>query len=201
MDLSIVEKNLRDRGYIVTSFRTASEAAEYLNRQIDHQTVGFGGSVTLQQMGLFETLQSHNTVFWHQRTPEGKTSKEVRAEASAANIYLSSVNGLAETGEIINIDGTCNRIASIFYGHEKVYLVVGENKIEKDYDRALYRARNVASPLNAKRLGVKTPCAVRGDRCYDCKSPERICRGLSVLWEKPMAGEIEVILIHEELGY
>lgn len=200
MDFSAVEENLRDRGYIVTSFVTASEAAEYLNKQIDRQTVGFGGSVTLRQMGLFESLQSHNTVFWHWM-PEGKTNKEVIAEANAANIYLSSVNGLAETGEIINIDGNCNRIASVLYGHEKVYLVVGENKIEKDYDSALYRARNVASPLNAKRLGAKTPCAVRGDKCYDCKSPERICKGLSVLWEKPKSGEFEVILIHEKLGY
>ena len=66
---------------------------------------------------------------------------------------------------------------------------------------ALYRARNVAAPLNAKRLGVKTPCAIKADRCYDCKSPERICRGLSVLWSKPMTGEFEVVLVHENLGY
>lgn len=92
-------------------------------------------------------------------------------------------------------------MAAIFYGHEKVYLVAGENKIAKDYDSALYRARNIAAPLNAKRLGMNTPCAKMGDRCYNCKSPERICRGLSVLWEKPIAGEIEVVLIHEELGF
>lgn len=108
---------------------------------------------------------------------------------------------MAETGEIINIDGNCNRVASIFYGHKKVYLVIGENKLEKDYDSALHRARNIASPLNAKRVGAKTPCAVKGDKCYDCKSPERICRGLSVLWGIPMTGEFEVILVHEELGY
>jgi len=201
MDFATVEKNLKDRGYIVTSFGTASEAVKYLDAQIDKQMVGFSGSMTLEQIGLFETLQSHNTVFWHQRIPKDKTSREVRLEANAANIYISSVNALAETGEIINIDGNCNRIASIFYGHEKVYLVIGENKIEKDYDSALYRARNVASPLNAKRFGVNTPCAIKGDKCYDCKSPERICRGLSVLWGKPMTGEYEVILIHEKLGY
>ena len=73
--------------------------------------------------------------------------------------------------------------------------------MEKDYDSALWRARNIASPLNAKRVGAKTPCAMKGDKCYDCKSPERICRGLSVLWGKPMTGEFEVILIHEELRY
>jgi NAD-dependent dihydropyrimidine dehydrogenase PreA subunit len=92
-------------------------------------------------------------------------------------------------------------VSSIFYGHQKVYLIVGKNKLEKDYDSALYRARNVASPRNAKRLGVKTPCAVNGDRCYDCDSPERICRGLSVLWEKPTKGEYEIVLIDEDLGF
>lgn len=201
MDFSIVEKNLKDKGYTVTIFQTAAEAVKYLDTQIDRQTVGFGGSMTLEKMGVYETLQSHNTVFWHQRIPEGKTSKEIRLAANNATIYISSVNGLAETGEIINIDGNCNRVASIFYGHEKVYLVIGKNKLAKDYDSALYRARNIASPLNAKRVGVKTPCAIKGDKCYDCKSPERICRGLSVLWGKPMTGEFEVILIDEELGY
>ena len=201
MDFSIVEKNLKDKEYTVTIFQTAAEAVKYLDTQIDRQTVGFGGSMTLEKMGLYETLQSHNTVFWHQRIPEGKTSKEIRLAANNATIYISSVNGLAETGEIINIDGNCNRVASIFYGHEKVYLVIGKNKLAKDYDSALYRARNIASPLNAKRAGVKTPCAIKGDKCYDCKSPERICRGLSVLWGKPMTGKFEVILIDEELGY
>ncbi len=198
---TIVQQRLRDRGYIVTCFETALQASEYIDAQIDGQTVGFGGSVTLEQMGLYEILSAHNTVFWHQRIPVGRTSKEVRLQANGANIYISSVNGLAETGEIINIDGNCNRVASIFYGHEKVYFVVGRNKIESDYDRALYRARNIAAPLNARRIGVKTPCAVKGDKCYACKSSERICRGLSVLWDKPMTGEFEVILIDEELGY
>ena len=133
--------------------------------------------------------------------PQGMTDAEVRAKENAAEIYLSSVNGLAETGEMINIDGRCNRVASIFYGHEKVYLVIGENKLEKDYDSALYRARNVAAPRNARRVGANTPCAVHMDRCYDCSSPDRICRGLSVLWGKPTGSEFEILLIHEELGY
>lgn len=201
MDFTTIKENLEKRGYQVSCFETAREAADYMDSQIDQKTVGFGGSVTLDQMGLYEKFALHNDVRWHWRIPEGKTERDMRVEAGAAEIYISSVNGLAETGEIINIDGTCNRVAAIFYGHEKVFLVAGENKIAGDYDSALYRARNVASPLNAKRLGAKTPCAVNGDRCYDCNSPGRICRGLSVLWEKPMSGEFEVILIHEVLGF
>jgi NAD-dependent dihydropyrimidine dehydrogenase PreA subunit len=89
----------------------------------------------------------------------------------------------------------------MLYGHKKVYLVAGSNKLAKDYDSALYRARNVAAPLNAKRLGRKTPCAVNADKCYDCNSPERICHALTVLWQAPTSCEYEVILIDETLGY
>ncbi len=200
-DFDLLKKNLISLGYTVSCFETAAEAAGYLNAQIHNQTVGFAGSMTLEKMGLYELLGTHNRVYWHHRIPEGKTSKDVRLEANAASTYITSVNGIAESGEIVNIDANCNRVASIFYGHEKVYFVIGENKIEKDYDSALYRARNIAAPLNAKRLGVNTPCAINADRCYDCKSPERICRGLSVLWSKPMTGEFEVVLVHEDLGY
>ena len=196
-----VKKNLEARGYTVSCFETAEHAADYLNAQIDNKTVGFGGSVTLKEMGLYEKLSTHNRISWHGRIPEGRTDKEMRMEAREADIYISSVNGLAESGEIINIDATGNRVAAIFYGHKKVYLVIGKNKLAENYEKALWRARNIASPKNAKRLGVNTPCAVNADRCYDCNSPQRICRGLVVLWEKPLTSDIEILLVDEELGY
>ena len=121
--------------------------------------------------------------------------------ASKAEIYISSVNGISEQGEIINIDNTGNRVAAISFGPSKVYLVLGSNKVTKDFESAMSRARNIAAPLNAKRLNRKTPCAVQADRCYDCNSPERICRNLSVLWSKPTGAEYEIILIDEKLGY
>ena len=117
------------------------------------------------------------------------------------HLYLSSVNGLAETGEIINIDGTGNRVASGLYGHKKVYFIVGRNKLAPDYDAALWRARNIAGPKNAQRLQKKTPCAVKGDKCYDCKSPERICSALVVYWRKPSSMDFEVVLVDEDLGF
>ena len=190
-----VKKNLEARGFSVRTFATAAEAAAYLNEAIDGKTVGFGGSVTLKDMGLYELLGSHNEVHWH-----WVNGPEERKAAMRTQVYLSSANGLAETGEIINIDGGGNRVASTLYGHEKVYLVIGRNKLAPTYDEALWRARNIASPKNAQRLGRKTPCAVKGDRCYDCKSQERICRGLVVLWGPMMGMETEVILVDEDLG-
>ena len=184
---------LEAKGYIVSEFDTARAAADYLDKSIDGVSVGIGGSITVEQMGLYDRLCRHNTVHWHWK------GGDVTA-AAVAEVYLSSVNGLAQTGEIINIDGIGNRVASILYGHKKVYLLVGQNKIAPDFESALHRARNVAAPLNAKRLGKKTPCAVSG-RCHDCNSPERICKELAVLWGCPMKADIEIVLIHENLGY
>lgn len=192
-DMERVRKNLEERGFQTSCFATAKEAADYLDAQIDGATVGIGGSMTIQAMGLSERLSKHNEVIWHWEGGELR-------RAMLADVYLTSVNGLAETGEIVNIDGNCNRVAASMFGPKRVYYVVGINKIAPDFEKALWRARNVAAPKNAQRLGKKTPCAVKADRCYDCKSPERICRGLSVLWRKPTGFEqAEVVLIEEEL--
>ena len=79
---------------------------------------------------------------------------------------------------------------------------MGINKVERSFEQAMWRARNIASPKNAQRLGVQTPCAVKGDRCYDCSSPQRICKALTVLWRKPNAiPYAEVVLVGESLGY
>lgn len=200
MDLTTVEKNLKERGFKVAAFATAKEAADYLNAQIDGESVSFGGSMTLSQMGLFESLGKHNKMFSHWNVPDGMNAAEVLKNASTCDNYLLSANGLAETGEIINIDGTGNRVSSSLYGHKRVWFVVGSNKIAPTYDEALWRARNIAAPKNAQRLGVKTPCAVNGDHCYDCKSPQRICRGLVVLWEAIRSCETEVVLVDERLA-
>ena len=196
MAFETVKKNLEARGFSVSTFSTAAEATAYLDSAIDGTTVGIGGSMTVQQMGLHEKLAAHNEVHWH-----WTDGPEARAKAAHADVYITSANGLTENGEVINIDGAGNRVASTLYGHKRVYFIIGRNKLAPTYDEALWRARNIAAPKNAQRLGKKTPCAVKGDRCYDCKSPDRICRGLVVLWEAMMGMEMEVVLVDEDLGY
>ena len=193
-DFTTVKRNLEERGFSVSCFSTAADAAAYLVQKLEGKTVGLGGSVTLRELDMPARLESHAAVYSHWL---GGTF----AEAAAAQVYLTSVNGLAETGEIINIDGTGNRVASTIFGHEEVYFIVGRNKIAPDYDAALWRARNISGPKNAQRLNKKTPCAVKGDKCYDCKSPDRICRALTVLWERPTGiGRAEVVLVDQDLG-
>ena len=197
MKFDTVKQNLESRGYTVRVFATGKEAADYLDAALDGKSVGFGGSMTLDALGLYERLGTHNQVIWHWKQADKAAAHR---SALSAGVYLTSVNGLAETGELINIDGTGNRVAATLFVHEKVYFVVGRNKLAPTYDEALWRARNIASPKNAQRLGKKTPCAVKGDRCYDCKSPDRVCRGLVTLWGPMMGMEAEVLLIDEELG-
>lgn len=200
MDIAAFEANLKWRGIALKVFDTKEEAAAYLTASIKGKTVGFGGSMTLEEMDLYEKLKPENTLYWHWR--EEMTGDEAKAKAYLADVYITSLNGVAETGELVNIDGGGNRVAATLTKHERLYFVVGENKIAPDLHRAIDRARNIASPLNAQRLHRKTPCAIKADRCYDCKSPERICRSLNILWEKPMqVGVCELILIREKLGY
>ena len=194
-DIKKLCENLEKNGFHAVYFDTAKEAADYLDSKLDGRTIGMGGSMTIKDMGLVDRLPTHNTFYSHW---PGSTHEQ----AAGAEVYLSSVNGVAETGELINIDGTGNRVASTIYGHKELYLIVGINKVESSFEQALWRARNIASPKNAQRLGVQTPCAVKGDRCYDCNSPQRICKALTVLWRKPNAiSYAEVILVGESLGY
>lgn len=201
MKLSETVEALEKKGYIVQVFARAKEAVEYLNDEIDKTTVGFGGSMTLEEMELFPSLSEHNKVYWHWHPEEGKTPVETSLLAAGAEIYITSANGLSRSGEIVNIDGTGNRISATLFGHRKVYFVVGKNKIAEDLAQTIYRVRNVAAPKNAMRLGADTPCAVKGDRCYDCDSPDRICSALTVHYKKMGSCEMEVIIIEEELGF
>lgn len=197
-DMEKLRRNLEARGFQTSCFDTKEEAAAYLNEQLDGETIGFGGSMTIKELGLFDTLTTHNTCLWHWTADAPATA----SEAADAPIYICSVNGLAETGELVNIDGAGNRVAATLFHKKKVYFVVGENKIAPDYDAALWRARNIAAPLNTRRLKKKTPCALGELKCYDCKSPERICRGLVVLWNKPTGvKQAEVVLVRQSLGY
>ena len=198
MNIQRTIDSLTREGFAARYFDTAKEAADYLCESISGKTVGFGGSVTLEQMGLYEKLAENNTVYWHWKT----NNMETRT-AAGAEVYLSSANAIAETGEIVNIDGSGNRVAATLYNHERVVFVVGVNKIAEDYERAVYRARNVAAPLNTRRLGLKTPCAVGKEiKCYNCASKDRICCGVvTLLWPMRSVKVTEVVLVGESLGY
>jgi hypothetical protein len=195
MDVEKTIRNLKLRGYGVRHFATGEEAAAYLDAQIDGTTVGIGGCMTAKELGLYDRLAAHNEVFWHWIVPGPETIEKANAAAG----YISSANAMTEGGEILNIDGRGNRLAGQVFGNKKLYIVAGTNKICPDFASALDRARNVAAVQNCRRLEAKTPCKL-DDKCHDCRSQDRICRALLVLWGPMMGMEAEVLLIDEELG-
>ena len=196
MDYQVLKKNFEDHRFQTAYFETKEEAVAYLKEKVNGTTVGFGGSVTSQEMGLYELLGENNTVYWHWINP----GRETLEKAQSAEVYILSANGVAETGEIVNIDGTGNRVATSIFGPKKVYYIVGKNKIAPDIMSALKRAKDIAAAKNAVRLNRKTPCAATGE-CHNCNSPERIC-GVTVIVERPSAGmEVEVLFVNEEMGY
>ncbi len=103
------------------------------------------------------------------------TVKETRLAVIRSQIYISSVNVISGTGKIVNIDGVANRVAGKSFGPKKSLFFSWVKKITPELESAIYRARNVAAPLNPKHLKLKTPCAEKADKCYGCKSPDRIC--------------------------
>ena len=198
MNYELLKKNFEGHRFHTSYFPTKEEAAEYLKGMIHGELVGFGGSMTVKEMGLDECLAKDNEIVWHWLTP----GQEARLKARDASVYILSANGVSETGEIVNIDGTGNRLAASLFGPKRVFYVVGRNKIEPDLPAAMKRARNVAAAKNALRLQTKTPCAADGGKqCYECTSPERICCA-TVILERPCQGmEVEIIFIDEDLGF
>ena len=195
MNIEKTVKNLELHGFAVKHFETGAQAAEYLTEACAGQTVGFGGSMTLDKIGIYEMLPE-GTAFWHWRTPGDETLEK----AAHADIYLSSANAITESGEIVSIDGRGNRIANQVYGHKKVIIVSSTSKIVEDMNAAFDRSRSVAAVANGKRFPYNIPCKI-DDKCHDCRSPERICRAMTVLMTPMIGMEAEVVLIDEKLGY
>lgn len=198
MNKELLKKNFENHGFETSFFENKEDAAAYIGGRVKGKKVAFGGSVTAQQMKLDDILAKDNDVIWHWNSP----GRETLLQAREAQVYITSANGVSETGEIINIDGTGNRVSMITFGPQKIYFVVGVNKLAPDMHAALNRSKNVAAPKNAVRLNYETPCGVNdGDHCYDCNSPDRLCRATLIL-ERPCRGmEVEVVFINEDLGY
>jgi len=158
--------------------------------------IGMGNSLTLEALGIKE--------IWDKEVPSiyqhaaGSSEYETK-KALLADIYLTSANAISYDGQIVNIDGTGNRIAATCYGPKQVIYVIGKNKITESLEEAIKRARNTAAVKNAKRYYRKTPCVTTG-KCEDCLSPECICGVIAIHRKKPHGLKITVILVNEELG-
>ena len=195
-------KNLNRRHIEAFYFKTGAEAVDKVQELIpDGSSVTWGGTMTVRDLGIPDALRSRGTLEVLDRdlveTPEEKQAMYLRAFST--DVYLTSANAISEDGVIVNIDGNGNRVAAITWGPKKVIFVIGLNKVAQTVEAALSRARGTASPINAARFDIKTPC-LRDGVCHNCNSPESICNFVHFLRNSPK-GRHTVVLVGENLGY
>ena len=196
-------KNLNRRHIEAYYCPTAAEAVKKVSELIpDGSSVTWGGSMTIRDMGIPQQLCNRGTLEVLDRdkaeTPE--EVQEIYLRAFTSDVYLSSANAISEDGVIVNIDGNGNRVAAITWGPKKVIFVIGINKVAQTVEVALARARSTASPINAQRFDINTPCKTDGV-CHNCNSTDCVCSYVHFLRNSRNKGRHVVVLVGEDLGY
>ena len=192
-------KALERRNHSAFYAASVDEAREIALSLIpEGSSVGWGGSVSMAKTGIIPALREKGCTLLD-RAASGDADRTLR-EIFFADFFLGSTNALSEDGVMVNVDGTANRIAAMAFGPANVILFVGRNKVVKTAEDAYQRARYIASPINADRFDIKTPCKVTGS-CADCLSPDTICCQVLTTRFSRKKGRIKVILINEDLGF
>ena len=190
IDIEKTIKALERNNFVVHYFETGTEAISYLKDRIQNKHVAIGDSRTLLKLNAYEALSEVNKdVTDIQRPLPGESFRDTALRTMGRDVFLTSVNALAQTGEMVNIDGTGNRVAASLFGSQEVFFVLGIN---------------VAAPLNSKKNKKSSlnPCARLEEKCYDCGSPDRICNALTIYYKKMRNMQtMEVIIINESLGF
>lgn len=203
--LEAVAAKLRKRGFEVEVCANREVAgARVLAMAASAQSIGFGGSLSVACLNLTRTLRDAGKEILNHGFPN-LTAEErdlIRRRQLTCDLFLSSVNALTDEGVIVNVDGVGNRVAAMIYGPRHIVLVVGRNKLVKgDVEAALNRIEEVAAPVNAYRLGCKTPCAATGS-CAHCAGHNEgsICRVTTVIRQRPLYSAVTILLVDEDLG-
>jgi hypothetical protein len=188
------------KGYVLSDRSELFPLIESL--LFENAVIGCGDSVTLADLGVFDFLRNGPYHFLDKFDPSLSKSdrKELYRKNFMADIFFTGVNALTLDGKLFNIDGNGSRVAPMLYGPDKVIVVAGRNKMTENLPEAIARTRNIAAPLDAKRLGKKTPCSKLG-HCIDCHHQERICNDFVCIEGQFDENRIHVILLDEDLGY
>ena len=195
---------LESRHFEAYYCKTGMEAVDKVLALIpERESVSWGGSVTLEAIGLTRRLHEcgRYDVLDRDRTTTPAERLEATRQALLCDNYLTSVNAISEDGQLVNVDGNGNRIAAIAFGPKRVIVVAGMNKVVKTPGDAISRARNFAAPTNVQRIpGLAPPCRATGS-CQDCKSLDSICSYIVTTRLCRPPGKIKVILVGETLGF
>lgn len=197
---------LRGNNFIAFVADSAAQAHDLIVRELIPQaapaTISMGGSVSLYDCGVIDSVKALPGVEFID-TMDPKAPREViverRRQALLCDLFLTGANAVTEQGTLVNLDSLGNRVAALTFGPKQVIVLAGRNKLSTDEYAAMERVRDLAAPVNALRLGRKTPCA-KTLRCQDCSSPDRICNTWTLTRKSSPKGRTTVVLVNEDLG-
>ena len=197
----ILVKNLKARHFDAWYCDTKAEAlAKALELIPEGSSVGWGGAMSAQQIGLITALPEGNyNAIDRDLAKSPKEREQAMKDCMFADFFLTGANALSLDGQMVNIDGAGNRVSAIIYGPKNILVIAGMNKVMDNLDSAIQRARTVAAPMNKQRFEPNTPCAVTGS-CADCKVEGCICNHIVVTRHCRPVGRIKFILVGESLG-
>lgn len=197
-----VIKNLESRNMEGYYAKTCEEALEKALSLIPKgSSIGWGGSASAKEIGLTEAIiNGEYEVHNREAAKDGEEKGRIEREIFSCDYFFCGTNAMTEGGELVNIDGYGNRVAALIYGPKNVVLIVGMNKVCKDLESAMKRARNEAAPINAQRFSLNTPCNKEGS-CYDCKVEDTICCQFVITRYSKIKNRIKVILVDDFLGF
>jgi L-lactate utilization protein LutB len=198
----VLIKNLQSRHFDAYYCETKEEALEKALSLIPAgSSVGWGGALSAQQIGLLDAVNAGNFVALDRdKAANPQEREEIMRKCLMADTFITGANAISLEGQMVNIDGNGNRVAAIIYGPKQVLVIAGMNKVEDSLEAAVTRARTVAAPMNKQRFPLQTPCEVTGT-CANCKSDGCICNQIVITRNCKPAGRIKFILVREELGF
>ena len=201
--LENVAARLRERGFDAAVFATGKEASAFILADVPAGAqVAIGGSMTIKEMDLHTKLrEAGHEVLWHWEAAPAERGALLH-RAMNAPVYLCSANALTTDGLMVQIDGTGNRVAAQCYGPATVYVVIGRNKlVEGGYQQAVRRIKQIACPLNARRLNLPTPCGLTGSCDVSSCKAGSMCHMILALEGAPGGKRTQVVLVNADLGY
>lgn len=198
----ILVKNLQSRHFEAFYCANKEEAlAKALELIPEGSTVGWGGALSAEQIGLMKAFHAGNYMPIDRSLATSQEERDrMMRECLLADVFITGANGMSLDGQMVNVDGNGNRVGPICYGPKSIVVVAGMNKVEDSLEDAVRRARTVAAPMNKQRFPNVTPCEVTGI-CADCKAEGCICNQIVITRHCRPAGRIKFVLVGEDLGF
>lgn len=151
-------KVFKEHGMELLRVSTKEEALSVAMRFIHAgMKIGLGGSMSVAQIGLLEHVTSRKDITLFNQYEKGismEENVERRRQGLLSDVYICGTNALTKNGELVNADGSGNRVAAQIFGPKKVLIIAGVNKLVESVEEGFKRIREVASPKNIERMNA-----------------------------------------------